>query len=993
MFTAIFILTAVLFLIVRRLTDSMIADTNGFNMSLRLIEQSGTLERTSVRGADLAEQVQCFLCTKNMSLRVLQKHMALHQQQLSLFALPPSLEETQDDHVDNDAQSLQDLDGTDEVSDVNDTREAGKSLNLKIPWWIHTQKDHWHLVDDDVEYSTTRQPPSVALQYHNSWTEVLAGWVSEEAIEEMGYSYSELRNEPEPVGRPRGHRFAIEQALMYPQVRILVQRTREILTQRKDFQPVSTNKLTDAGIVAAEAAQPLISEDDARATSSLADEKHSRSNEEQALDVDPPYASADIADSGFQLWPGMHENAAALAKAQRQAEMQSEPFASASEEDLSTPGRPPLAATRDKDDGRLFEIEMVRRVEVTPRGERILPPCDRCRRLHIDCVKNLTACLGCTRKHEKCSWRGMQRNVKLINSDVPSESLDYESAHFASTPSPTASFSPRYDAESPSQSPFRSVGHTPQQIRNSSHIRERTRKNSMESSSAVNLDPPWDRAPIGISSRGYSITAVSPKDRSHDALVLDSLSAAERQQQEETNRKTADEQEKDENARQVRFELNRAEGRAKERSEIRLAEKEKQRAMAREEARRRERQDREDEAAKEPRKQNTSVLVRKSNTQTRRLPKTLTAADFGQMQGESMLAEARERDERSALLRQQQQGPSHYDPRGLDMPGRQLGSARREKVVGNNDSSTPVADLSEWWAAGGDGVPPNRPRMRRSIRQNDVGRTNRTARRPSLIHSPPSDSGSSQSDRGPKASHSNRTVTTSDTNNEIRLRVDNRGAPVSLQISGDMEGRTLQLVPAENGATDLVIGNVRDDVALEDGELQGRVMGDQRRVLGAKRGRRDAEEVEERITLSEGRRRNKAEVREVQDDQASRHHRAPPPVSSPSNFNTRPTSARRPSFSSPENPFAAPPTLSPSVQVHQDPWDARSMRDAVPTTRQTSDGRHTIDRRGADVLSGVSTHSAAREATRAMGRVAGFAHEYETDSEDEPTHGHRLRRH
>jgi hypothetical protein len=45
-------------------------------------------------------------------------------------------------------------------------------------------------------------------------------------------------------------------------------------------------------------------------------------------------------------------------------------------------------------------------------------------------------------------------------------------------------------------------------------------------------------------------------------------------------------------------------------------------------------------------------------------------------------------------------------------------------------------------------------------------------------------------------------------NGEIRLRVD-ASAPLSLQFNGDMEGRTLQISPAENGMADLVIGNSR----------------------------------------------------------------------------------------------------------------------------------------------------------------------------------------
>ncbi|KAF1998395.1 hypothetical protein P154DRAFT_251083 [Amniculicola lignicola CBS 123094] len=63
------------------------------------------------------------------------------------------------------------------------------------------------------------------------------------------------------------------------------------------------------------------------------------------------------------------------------------------------------AQQQEKDDGGPFKAEMVHRMESLAKGERILPPCDRCRRLHMDCLKNLTACMGCTKKHAKCSWK------------------------------------------------------------------------------------------------------------------------------------------------------------------------------------------------------------------------------------------------------------------------------------------------------------------------------------------------------------------------------------------------------------------------------------------------------------------------------------------------------------------------------------------------------------------------------------------------------------
>lgn len=52
-----------------------------------------------------------------------------------------------------------------------------------------------------------------------------------------------------------------------------------------------------------------------------------------------------------------------------------------------------------------YKLHMQARVDLLPRYARIHPPCDRCRRLRMECLKNLSACIGCTKKHAKCSWR------------------------------------------------------------------------------------------------------------------------------------------------------------------------------------------------------------------------------------------------------------------------------------------------------------------------------------------------------------------------------------------------------------------------------------------------------------------------------------------------------------------------------------------------------------------------------------------------------------
>jgi hypothetical protein len=45
--------------------------------------------------------------------------------------------------------------------------------------------------------------------------------------------------------------------------------------------------------------------------------------------------------------------------------------------------------------------------EKLSKGDVINPPCDRCRRLRLPCIKHLTACQGCTKKHARCSWKSV----------------------------------------------------------------------------------------------------------------------------------------------------------------------------------------------------------------------------------------------------------------------------------------------------------------------------------------------------------------------------------------------------------------------------------------------------------------------------------------------------------------------------------------------------------------------------------------------------------
>lgn len=127
---------------------------------------------------------------------------------------------------------------------------------------------------------------------------------------------------------------------------------------------------------------------------------------------------------------------------------------------------------QEKDDGGPFKAEMVQRMESLAKGERIIPPCDRCRRLHMDCLKNLTACMGCTKKHAKCSWkevreaelRGNYTQPPSTGSVVHSETSDHESGDNASTASPAAMLSPPRHGLAPSQLGSSNGGQTPQSM-------------------------------------------------------------------------------------------------------------------------------------------------------------------------------------------------------------------------------------------------------------------------------------------------------------------------------------------------------------------------------------------------------------------------------------------------------------------------------------------------------------------------------------------------
>jgi hypothetical protein len=363
-----------------------------------------------------------------------------------------------------------------------------------------------------------------------------------------------------------------------------------------------------------------------------------------------------------------------------------------------------------------------------------------------------------------------------------------------------------------------------------------------------------DRSASSHASSGASNKSRKGKETEQPRKGKDS----ERRRQEDLAREVAESLAKEENVKQVRFEIERPKARAQERAETLFAVKEKQRADDREETRRRKERERAPEPVKPSKKEKSypptsSMSIGRPST-SRRPSVTMTsaqqdeqrrllAAELDHMKGESRATEAREREERSAALMQQQQDPSYYNPRAGGLPSTGPTNASRGSITSD-------------------------------VRPITLGRSN--SRRTSISQAKP--------------------------------------PPINTQMPPSY----------------------------------------------------------------------------VQPASARTH--GPPPVSFPPNFNPRPTSGRRPSFSSQENPFAAlPSVISPPVTVHQETWDTRNLREALPS-HETNDGRYTIQRRGEDVIKASGSHSAARKATRAMGRAAGYEEDYATDSDDQVTHGHPRRR-
>lgn len=212
------------------------------------------------------------------------------------------------------------------------------------------------------------------------------------------------------------------------------------------------------------------------------------------------------------------------------------------------------------------------------------------------------------------------------------------------------------------------------------------------------------------SSHASSGRAAAPEitDRAADRERRRKQKEDDKRRQEETDRRLAEELAQQEDVKQVRFELGRAEERQRQRGENKIAESEKRRAEERDEIRQR-RKDGEKRATEKPKREKTQPPTRDFNIKPRHHSRrsSMTQADIDErnrlllqdqarMNHEREAAEQREKEERAAELRQQQQTSGYWDPRGGDRYPIPNGPTRRDSVSrrGSISSTAPPMGLS-----------------------------------------------------------------------------------------------------------------------------------------------------------------------------------------------------------------------------------------------------------------------------------------------------------
>ncbi|KAF2441085.1 hypothetical protein P171DRAFT_434772 [Karstenula rhodostoma CBS 690.94] len=125
-----------------------------------------------------------------------------------------------------------------EAAAAVEAKDKDDGLDLEIPWTLRTRRYYWKYIDGKVQESNTDAPSSEAFAHRHSWTEVQASWVCKEALQEVGYSHTQVQKEI-PDGRRTKFEtwFCIDQPLTFDQVQRLVERTVDLYRKTQPPSP------------------------------------------------------------------------------------------------------------------------------------------------------------------------------------------------------------------------------------------------------------------------------------------------------------------------------------------------------------------------------------------------------------------------------------------------------------------------------------------------------------------------------------------------------------------------------------------------------------------------------------------------------------------------------------------------------------------------------------------------------------------------------------
>ncbi|KAH6612432.1 hypothetical protein C7974DRAFT_77775 [Boeremia exigua] len=120
-----------------------------------------------------------------------------------------------------------------EAAAAVEAKEEDKDLELEIPWSLRTREYEWRYIDNTLIGSNTDHPPSTAYtRPDQSWIEVAASWVCNEAIAQAGYKATPIQKDRKDGRRTRSDTFfCITPALHFDAVKRLVERTVAIYRQ------------------------------------------------------------------------------------------------------------------------------------------------------------------------------------------------------------------------------------------------------------------------------------------------------------------------------------------------------------------------------------------------------------------------------------------------------------------------------------------------------------------------------------------------------------------------------------------------------------------------------------------------------------------------------------------------------------------------------------------------------------------------------------------